>query len=213
MTFYLCQGLTKTGKPYYYFARQPKGMPVEQIPDGFRVGENANGLVWLERDRPVLLLPEEVAVVEAAIARHPKPRNYHVGVKHDQIVISEWSVHAWTRGLNSVTSAPVSGSCASVLSLLCPLQIGQASQRFAASSVPPQASGTICSISRRAITRCCGLRQYPQRFCAAMRTRCANSAGMTRRAISVWERRLEATFHSNGECLGLAYHPNTIAVQ
>ena len=89
MTFYLCQGLTKTGKPYYYFARQPKGMPVEQIPDGFRVGENANGLVWLERDRPVLLLPEEVAVVEAAIARHPKPRNYHVGVKHDQIVISE----------------------------------------------------------------------------------------------------------------------------
>ena len=43
--------------------------------------------------------------------------------------------------------------------------------------------------------------------------RCANSAGMTRRAISVWERRLEATFHSNGERLGLAYHPNTIAVQ
>jgi len=35
-TFYLCQGLTKTGKPHYYFARQPKGTPVEQIPDGFR---------------------------------------------------------------------------------------------------------------------------------------------------------------------------------
>jgi hypothetical protein len=89
VTLYLCQSLTKTGKPRYYFAREPKGTPVEQIPDGFRVGENANGLVWLERDRPALLLPLEVAVVEAAIARHPRPRNYHVSVKHDQIVISE----------------------------------------------------------------------------------------------------------------------------
>lgn len=89
VTLYLCQSLTKTGKPRYYFAREPKGTPVEQIPDGFRVGENANGLVWLERDRPALLLPEEVAAVEAAIARHPRPRNYHVGVKHDQIVVSE----------------------------------------------------------------------------------------------------------------------------
>ncbi len=89
VTFSLCQSLTKTGKPRYSFAHQPKGTPVEQIPDGFRVGENAHGLVWLERDRPALLWPEEVATMEAAIARHPKPRNYHVGVKHDQIVISE----------------------------------------------------------------------------------------------------------------------------
>ena len=89
VTFFLCQSLTKTGKPRYSFARQPKGIPVEQIPDGSRVGESANGLVWRERDRPALLLPEEVAAVEAAIARHPRPRNYHVGVTHDQIVISE----------------------------------------------------------------------------------------------------------------------------
>jgi hypothetical protein len=89
VTFYLCQSLTKTGKPRYYFAREPRGTPVEQIPDGFRVGENANGLVWLARDRPALLLPEEIAAVEAAVARHPQPRNYHVDVKHDQIVISE----------------------------------------------------------------------------------------------------------------------------
>ncbi|HEY3230222.1 MAG TPA: hypothetical protein VGJ87_13450, partial [Roseiflexaceae bacterium] len=31
----------------------------------------------------------EVAAVEAAIARHPKPRDYHVGVKRDRIEISE----------------------------------------------------------------------------------------------------------------------------
>jgi hypothetical protein len=87
--YYLCQSTTKTGKPRYYFARSQKGSPVERVPEGFRVSESANGLVSLERDRPSRIPPEEVAAVEAAIARHPKPRDYHVGVKGDRIEISE----------------------------------------------------------------------------------------------------------------------------
>jgi hypothetical protein len=79
----------KPGKPRYSFAREPRGTPVEQIPEGFRISENANGLVSLERDRPSLILPDEVAAVESAIARHPKPRDCHVGVKRDRIEISE----------------------------------------------------------------------------------------------------------------------------
>ena len=89
MTYYLCQSTTKTGKPRYSFAREPKGVPVEQLPDGFRISESANGLVSLERDRPSQILPEEVAAVEAMIARHPKARDYHVDVKRDWIEISE----------------------------------------------------------------------------------------------------------------------------
>src|SRR5437762_982221 len=89
VTFYLCQSTTKTGKPRYYFAREPRGSPVERVPEGFRISESANGLVSLERDRPSQILPAEVAAVEAAIARHPKPRDYHVGVKRDRIEISE----------------------------------------------------------------------------------------------------------------------------
>jgi len=87
--YYLCQSTTKTGKPRYYFARSQKGAPVEQVPEGFRINESANGRVTLERDRPSQILPEELAAVEAAIAQHPKPRNYHVGVKRDRIEISE----------------------------------------------------------------------------------------------------------------------------
>jgi hypothetical protein len=45
--------------------------------------------VTLERDRPSPFLPEEVAAVEAAIARHTQPEDYHLAVKRDQIVISE----------------------------------------------------------------------------------------------------------------------------
>src|SRR5439155_20315612 len=87
--YYLCQSTTKTGKPRYYFARSQKGTPVEQVPEVFRINESANGRVTLERDRPSQILPEEVAAVEAEIAQHPKPRNYHVGVKRDWIEISE----------------------------------------------------------------------------------------------------------------------------
>jgi hypothetical protein len=89
VTYYLCQTTTKTGKPRYYFAREPQSTSVEQVPEGFRISEGANGLVSLERDRPSQILPAEVAAVEAAIARHPKPRDYHVGVKRDRIEISE----------------------------------------------------------------------------------------------------------------------------
>jgi hypothetical protein len=59
------------------------------VPEGFRISESANGLVSLERDRLSQILLEEVAAVEAAIARHPKPRDYHVGVKRDRIEVSE----------------------------------------------------------------------------------------------------------------------------
>jgi hypothetical protein len=89
ITLYLCRSVTKTGKPRYYFAREPKGEPVEEIPAGFKIGESVNGLVYLERDRPQQILPEEVAAVEAVLKRHPKARNYRVKVKHDRIEIHE----------------------------------------------------------------------------------------------------------------------------
>jgi len=65
-TYYLCRSVTKTGKPRYYFAREPKGEPVEQIPEGFKIGESVNSLVFLAKDRPEQILPGEVAAVEAA---------------------------------------------------------------------------------------------------------------------------------------------------
>jgi hypothetical protein len=89
VAYYLCRSVTKTGKPRYYFAREPKGEPVEEIPEGYKVGENANGLVYLEKDRPAQILPKEVAAVEKVVGRHPKSRNYRVEVKHDRIEIHE----------------------------------------------------------------------------------------------------------------------------
>ncbi|MBN1146058.1 MAG: hypothetical protein JXA78_02285 [Anaerolineales bacterium] len=90
-TYFLCQGQTKSGKPRYYFAREQKGEPVEQIPAGYKISESINGVVSLAKDRPVLIRAEEIAAVEAEVNRHPKSRRYRVGAKLDRIEVYEMS--------------------------------------------------------------------------------------------------------------------------
>jgi len=90
VTFYLCRGVTKTGKPRYFFAREPdKGEPVAAVPEGYEVVESVNGVVSLAKARPALIRPEELALVQAAVAVHPKSRNYRVDVKGERIVVYE----------------------------------------------------------------------------------------------------------------------------
>ncbi|MCP4540487.1 MAG: hypothetical protein GY832_25395 [Chloroflexi bacterium] len=89
LIYYLCQTTTKTGKPRYYFAREQKGEPMDEIPEGFEIGESVNGLVFVRKVRPMQILPKEVAAVEAAVKKHPKSSNYRVNVKHARIEIYE----------------------------------------------------------------------------------------------------------------------------
>jgi hypothetical protein len=89
VTYYLCRGVTKTGKPRYYFAREPKGETVKQIPEGWRISESVNGIVSLMKDRPAQIRLEELEAVEATVQRHPKSHNYRVTIKHDRIEVYE----------------------------------------------------------------------------------------------------------------------------
>lgn len=89
LTYYLCRGTTKTGKPRYYFAREVKDEPLEEIPAGYKIRESVNGIVSLVKDQPSPLQPEEIAAVEAAVSRHPKGHNYRVGVKDNRIEVYE----------------------------------------------------------------------------------------------------------------------------
>lgn len=89
VTYTLCQSVTKTGKPRYFFAREPQGEPVEAIPEGYEIRESVNGVVSLAKVRPGHILAEEVAVVAAAIQQHPRSRNYRLDVKPDRIDIYE----------------------------------------------------------------------------------------------------------------------------
>ena len=80
-TYYLCQGMTKTGKLRYYFAREPKDRSLDQVPEGYRISESVNGVVSLVKDLPQLILAQEVASIEAALDRHPKGWDYRVAVQ------------------------------------------------------------------------------------------------------------------------------------
>src|SRR6266566_7462405 len=73
LTYMLYRGQTRKGKPRYYFGRpgQGQGEPVSEIPPGYTISESVNGVVSLVKDRPTLILPEEVAAVETAVQRHP----------------------------------------------------------------------------------------------------------------------------------------------
>ncbi len=88
-TYFLNKGVTKTGKPRYYFAREQKDEPVNEIPQGYEIEESVNAIVSLVKVRPRLIPPEESAIVEAAVQRHPNARKYRVAVKHNQIIIYE----------------------------------------------------------------------------------------------------------------------------
>src|SRR3712207_1558490 len=89
ITYYLCRGATKTGKPRYYFAREARDEPVEELPEGYTIGESVNGVVSLSRTRPSLILPSEVAVVEAELRRLPRAYRYRADTRQNRIDIYE----------------------------------------------------------------------------------------------------------------------------
>jgi len=60
---------------------------VDEIPEGYEIRENVNGLVSLGKIRPQHIRPEELAAVEAAVAGHRKPHNLRVEVKGKSIVV------------------------------------------------------------------------------------------------------------------------------
>ncbi len=91
ITYTLYRGESKTRKPRYYFGRsgQGQGETVTELPPGFTISESVNGVVSLIKDRPALILPEELAAIEAAVQRHPEARRYRVAVKHNRIEVYE----------------------------------------------------------------------------------------------------------------------------
>lgn len=88
-TYYLCRDLTKTGKPRYYFSREPKGKLPKEIPEGYEIRENVNAVVSLVKIRPKKISEQETALVLSDLSKHPKVKNYRVDVKQKQITIYE----------------------------------------------------------------------------------------------------------------------------
>lgn len=88
-TFFLCQGITKTGKVRYFFSKTAGPEALEQVPAGRHIEESVNGVVSLVKDRQALILAEEIQLVEDALRRHPKGNKYRVSAKGKRIIVYE----------------------------------------------------------------------------------------------------------------------------
>ncbi len=82
--YYLHEGLTKKGNPKYWFSKNLEGKLVDEIPDGFEIYEEPNGMVFLRRIGPKLVTDEEIKAVEDSI---PEELRAKVDVKKDVITI------------------------------------------------------------------------------------------------------------------------------
>ena len=85
VAYTLYQVQAGAGATRHVFARQSKGTQADEIPAGFRVSENASGVVSLVKDQPSLVRPEEVAAVETAVRRLPNTEKFRVVGQHDRI--------------------------------------------------------------------------------------------------------------------------------
>lgn len=58
--YYLHAGKTRTGKPRYFFSREPSDELVDAIPAGYEIYESPEaGLVYLRKAMPVVIAPFE----------------------------------------------------------------------------------------------------------------------------------------------------------
>jgi len=89
LKYYLCQGVTKTGKPRFYFSREQKGEPLEEIPEDYKITESVNGIVSLSKIRPKVLSKQEINAVKKALKHHPQAKKYRLDVKSKVMTIYE----------------------------------------------------------------------------------------------------------------------------
>lgn len=102
--YYLFQGLTKTGKPKYFFSTKKEGFGLDIIPGGFEIYENPNGQVFLRKKELQLITPEEKQMVVSALRKNKCVKNYIVDLKKKTLIIytAEASELLMSEGLPSI---------------------------------------------------------------------------------------------------------------
>ena len=85
--YYLCQGITKTGKPKYFFSTKIDGNRVNVIPDDFEIYENPNAQVFLIKKVAPLITDLEKQAVISSIKKNKSIEHYILDVKKEYITI------------------------------------------------------------------------------------------------------------------------------
>ena len=85
-TYYIHEGVTKTGKPKYFVSRDGSNV-LAKVPPGFEVTEDVNAIVFIQRIAPKIIPDADVDVVRKKVASCKHLADYQVQTKRDQIII------------------------------------------------------------------------------------------------------------------------------
>lgn len=87
--FTLCRVQRQSGAMSYVFCREPRGEPVDRIPEGYAISESVNGVVSLRKPRPIFLTREEVDNVRDLLARRNQMLGLTMAVEGRVITVYE----------------------------------------------------------------------------------------------------------------------------
>jgi len=65
--YYLYEGVTRKGNSKYWFSKSIEGKMVDDIPEGFEIYEEPNGMVYLRKIQSKLITNEEIEIIKDSI--------------------------------------------------------------------------------------------------------------------------------------------------
>lgn len=89
--YYLHEGVTKTGKPRFFFAKTIREGALAEMPEGFEVSESINAVVSVRRtkSRPDAISAHDLQLVQDELRRHPHLQHHQARAKGRSILIYE----------------------------------------------------------------------------------------------------------------------------
>jgi len=85
--YYLHEGVTKTGKPKYFFSTKLSGKLLDVVPDGYELYEDPNAQVFCRRVPPKVIEDKEITLVKETLRQKAKTRYFIVDVRGADIIV------------------------------------------------------------------------------------------------------------------------------
>lgn len=86
-TYYLHRGVTKTGKPKFYFSKKDSGELADKLPRGFEIYETPNGQVLLRKKTRPLISEQEIKLVKQGVAKLARLKYFKVEAKKNALLV------------------------------------------------------------------------------------------------------------------------------
>lgn len=87
VTYYLHEGVTKTGKPKYFLSTKRDGKLREAVPEGYELYEDPNAQVFCRKVPPKVIQDDEVLLVKRVLRQQANTPYFIVDVRGPDIIV------------------------------------------------------------------------------------------------------------------------------